>query len=454
MSIAKRPSVRRVFFNIRIKIIQTNRSVLPVILFIFLVFPQFSFSEEYGCLFTLDLGNRYRLVERQNLRVRENGVYRGFLYREYRAFLRTSDTVRGRYKGEYYLLENMKRNASLIAKAVDNEYKVSFSINDRGIMLGSDDNPVPIHRGFPAFSAKPVKAGASWDVSGSDLVFDSKGNSARVPFLCRYVFRGEETYMNRPVAVIDAQYALRYDERSYGYKEGSIKGINGSRKSVIMLYRDAAGGIFINSRLKQRIIYSSGGSEETEGIILTWYNGISASAIEASDALIADSLNRLKSEPEKGYTDKAAGGSTAGTVGTTDGGTGSVSGSPSLLHDVSVEESEKGLVLKIQNIHFLPNSPVILPEEKGRLDSISSVLKGAEGRMFLVTGHTADVGSQASQQELSVQRAKTIVDELVKRGFSANRFMYEGKGSSESIASNDTKEGRAKNRRVEITILY
>ncbi len=417
----------------------------------------------------MDLGDHYRLVERQNLRVRENGEYRGFLYREYRAFLRKSDSAAGRYQGEYYILENMKRNASLIAKAVDNEYKASFSINERGIMLLFDDNPVPIHRDFPAFSTKPVKAGTAWDVSGSDLVFDSKGHSVRVPFLCRYVFRGEETYMNRPVAVIDAQYALRYDEGAYGYKRGTIKKISGSRKSVIMLYTDAAGGIFINSQLKQQVLYSSGESEETEGIILTWYNGISASGIEASDNLIVENLNKLKglegspdmqsgtgtvansnSGTDRGASENTAGGAAGGDAGSS----GSVSGSASLLNDVSVEKSEKGLVLKIQNIHFLPNSPVILPEEKSRLDSIASVLKGAEGRMFLVTGHTADVGSQESQQELSVQRAKTIVNELVKRGFPANRFMYEGKGGREPAASNDTKEGRAKNRRVEITILY
>lgn len=402
----------------------------------------------------MDLGDHYRLVERQNLRVRENGEYRGFLYREYRAFLRKSDSAVGRYKGEYYILENMKRNASLIAKAVDNEYKASFSVNERGIMHLFNDNPVPIHRDFPAFSTKPVKAGTSWDVSGSDLVFDSKGYSVRVPFLCRYVFRGEETYMNRPVAVIDAQYALRYDERSYSYKQGAVQGISGSRKSVIMLYRDAAGGIFINSQLKQQILYSAGGSEETEGIILTWYNGISASALKASDALIAGSIQRLQEEQIKSSPDKAGEGSTAGTAGSIDSGTQDISGSSSLLKDVSVEETEKGLVLKIQNIHFLPNSPVILPEEKGRLDSVASVLKSAEGRMFLVTGHTADVGSQESQQELSDQRAKTIIDELVKRGFPANRFMYEGKGGREPAASNDTREGRAKNRRVEITILY
>ncbi len=415
----------RVFFN---TLLNTRKIIITAVLFL-LAGNCLLLAEEGALKFSLNLGDRYRLVERQNLRVRENGVYRGFLYREYRAFLRGKETSRRRYEGEYYILENLKRNSFLLAKAVDNEYKASFSITDQGIMLVKEGSLVPVHRDFPAFSTDPVRLGESWDVSGSDLVFDSKGNSARVSFLCHYVFRGEEIYMNRPVIVIDAQYALRYDRSSYNYKPGKIKKIAGSRKAVIMLYTDQEGGVFINSQIKQQIVYSDGNREDTEGFILTWYNGISASGIEASDSMIVENLNRLKNQENDG-------------------------GGKALLNDISVEKSEKGLVLKIENIHFLPNSPVVLPEERNRLDTVAALLKNAGDRMFLVTGHTADVGSAESQRILSVRRAKTIVDELSNRGIASGRFMYEGKGGSEPVASNDTKEGRAKNRRVEITILY
>ncbi len=422
----KRPSAARVFFSIRPN---------SIYLIIFLVLSSAVsggrvYAGDTGYGFSMNLGERYRLVERHNLRVRENGVYRGFLYREFRAFLRNPGMDEGRYEGEYYILENMKRNAALIAKAVDDEYKASFSLTRFGIMDVPRDSVVPVHRDFPAFSPDPVAEGDSWDVSGSDLVFDSRGNSVRVPFLCHYVYRDRETYMGRPVAVIDARYAIRYDEGTYGYSAGTIRKVSGSRKAVIMFYLDEPGGIFINSQIKQRIVYSGGNTEDTEGFILTWYNGISASAVEASDSRIVRSLNRIREEES-----------------------GSPGSEGKLLDGVSVARSEKGLVLNIENIHFLPNSPVILPEEKGRLDSIASVLKEAEGRTFLVTGHTADVGSLESQKILSVKRAKTIVDELVKRGIAPGRFMYEGKGGSEPVASNDTKEGRARNRRVEITIL-
>jgi outer membrane protein OmpA-like peptidoglycan-associated protein len=55
--------------------------------------------------------------------------------------------------------------------------------------------------------------------------------------------------------------------------------------------------------------------------------------------------------------------------------------------------------------------------------------------------------------ELSVQRAKRMVDELASRGISADRFIYKGWGGAKPLGDNSTDAGRARNRRVEITIL-
>ncbi len=373
-----------------------------------------------GTTFTLNFGKRYRVVERQDLRIRKDGQYKGFLYREYRAFLRATSGSARRYEGEYYILENMKRNAFLTAKAVDKQYKTTFTMGPRGNILVDKKYLVPVHRNFPAFPPRAVAPGESWDVSGSDLVSDSTGNRTRVSFLCHYVFRGKETYQNRPVSIIDAQYALRYSGKSSTSSASRIQKISGKRKAAIVLYTDAKGGIFIKSDIKQRIEYTDGSTEETEGFILTWYTGASGLLQETPDTKLVDTFTAIK---KSGM-------------------------------NLSLEKSAQGLVLKIQHIHFVPNSAAILSTERGRLDTIASLLKTAKNRTFLVTGHTADVGTAESQQELSVQRAKVIVDELVKRGFSPKRFMYQGKGGTEPAATNDTEEGRAQNRRVEITILH
>ena len=70
-----------------------------------------------------------------------------------------------------------------------------------------------------------------------------------------------------------------------------------------------------------------------------------------------------------------------------------------------------------------------------------------------IEGFTADTGNPKGELALSKERAKVIATEMVKRGISSDRFVIKGRGSAQPIADNSTKEGMAKNRRVEITIL-
>jgi len=392
---------------------------LVLITTILIILPRGLYSQE---LITLNLGDQYRITERQNLRVRVNGSYKGYLYREYRGFLRQESDNEKHYSGEFYILQDMKRDSQLIAKVVDDVYPTEFYLNPAGFISISDEFSVPLHQSFPAFSFDAVIPGDSWIASGTDLIYDSSGNFIKIPFLCRYIYRGEETYLSRPVIVIDSQYALRYKKNSYDNNITDIVSIQGSHKAVIMLYKDTKGGIFIRTELNQEIGYRNGNNESTTGFILTWYDGISGTIVASTRDRIIIKLEEIGQENSE-------------------------------LDDIVLEERENGLMLQMQNIHFLPDSPVILLEERNRLDTIAKLLKEAPGSTFLVVGHTADVGTEESQIKLSVERAKTIVDELVVRGIQSKQFIYRGEGGSQPVASNLSNEGRAKNRRVEITIL-
>ncbi|MCK5200663.1 MAG: hypothetical protein KAR21_20050, partial [Spirochaetales bacterium] len=90
--------------------------VLFRIIAIFIFLSQNLYSQE---LITLNLGSQYRVTERQNLRIRVNGSYKGYLYREYRGFLRRESDNDKHYRGEFYILQDMKRDSQLIAKVVD-----------------------------------------------------------------------------------------------------------------------------------------------------------------------------------------------------------------------------------------------------------------------------------------------------------------------------------------------
>ena len=80
-------------------------------------------------------------------------------------------------------------------------------------------------------------------------------------------------------------------------------------------------------------------------------------------------------------------------------------------------------------------------------------MKSVPGGTFLIEGHTAAVGRPAGEQQLSEERAQSVISEMVKRGLKAEQFMFKGYGGTQPIADNSTNEGRAANRRVEITIL-
>jgi outer membrane protein OmpA-like peptidoglycan-associated protein len=120
---------------------------------------------------------------------------------------------------------------------------------------------------------------------------------------------------------------------------------------------------------------------------------------------------------------------------------------------VNLEETPVGVKLTVRDLRFVADSDAILPEERGRLDIIARALRDVPEKTFLVEGHTAAVGKPTGELDLSIKRAKRVVDELTSRGITADRFIYKGWGGTQPLADNGTDFGRSKNRRVEITIL-
>jgi len=96
---------------------------------------------------------------------------------------------------------------------------------------------------------------------------------------------------------------------------------------------------------------------------------------------------------------------------------------------------------------------VIKPEGKSKLDDISNKAKGINLEVVIAIGHADSVGSDAYNQRLSVRRSESVKAYLVSRGIEANRVYTEGKGEKQPVADNKTRDGRAKNRRVEIEVI-
>ena len=120
---------------------------------------------------------------------------------------------------------------------------------------------------------------------------------------------------------------------------------------------------------------------------------------------------------------------------------------------VEITDTVEGLRFSIQ-LNFYPDSEKLLPGETERLKAIAGELRDLmqeDGYTILVEGHTADVGKPVGQLNLSIDRTITVMNVLIDEGLDKTLFTYKGYGGTMPIDTNATEEGRAQNRRVDIT---
>ena len=96
---------------------------------------------------------------------------------------------------------------------------------------------------------------------------------------------------------------------------------------------------------------------------------------------------------------------------------------------------------------------VLKPEGKAKLDDLVGKVGGINLEVIIAVGHTDATGADGYNQKLSVKRSEAVKAYLVSKGIEKNRVYTEGKGEAQPVADNKTKEGRAKNRRVEIEVV-
>ncbi|MBK6834900.1 MAG: OmpA family protein [Bacteroidetes bacterium] len=122
---------------------------------------------------------------------------------------------------------------------------------------------------------------------------------------------------------------------------------------------------------------------------------------------------------------------------------------PIQFEPTTTNEIHSDTLFVFKNVLFKTNETTLLPSSYSELDLLAEYLSKNAELIIEINGHTDNTGNEKKNKRLSNGRAKVVCDYLISKNINKNRLTFTGYGSSKSIASNDTEEGKQQNRRVE-----
>jgi outer membrane protein OmpA-like peptidoglycan-associated protein len=121
---------------------------------------------------------------------------------------------------------------------------------------------------------------------------------------------------------------------------------------------------------------------------------------------------------------------------------------------IILKEEEKQVMKKaFENLEFKSTSDIILSSSYTSLNELAQLMAVNPSWKLRISGHTDNVGNAASNKDLSKRRSESVKKYLVSKGIAVDRFEVLYFGAEKPIAPNDTPEGRARNRRVEMLLV-
>ncbi|MCL2074193.1 MAG: OmpA family protein [Marinilabiliaceae bacterium] len=121
--------------------------------------------------------------------------------------------------------------------------------------------------------------------------------------------------------------------------------------------------------------------------------------------------------------------------------------------DIALNPIKAGAKMTLENIFYETNSFQLLEHSKIELDALVKFLKENMTITVMIGGHTDNIGTATYNQTLSEKRAESVYKYVVSQGIDSKRLLFKGFGLTQPVESNETEEGRAKNRRTEIVVL-
>jgi len=123
------------------------------------------------------------------------------------------------------------------------------------------------------------------------------------------------------------------------------------------------------------------------------------------------------------------------------------------LENLQLRQTESGVVVTLGDVLFESGQTDLREDALASLVEVVDLLQSEPNKKIRIEGHTDSTGDAATNLEISAARANAVLDALVSLGVDASRITALGMGEDFPIASNDTEQGRAQNRRVDVILL-
>lgn len=320
----------------------------------------------------------------------------------------------------------------------DKNFVSDFKILRNGKYEVADQYIMPNLRSFPTFPDSPVLVGDTWKLPAEES-FDFSGERIKIDVEPEYSYLGKSKWQFQNQTGFAEKISYTYP--IYFSRSDKIRRNQNSPNKIFgfargIVYFNAEKGLpeFKEVKLSYTFILQDGTVQEASYDIQGIYQSRKSLNTVEKENITKDVLKDLivedfsKPNPLKLNQE---------------------SESP-----VSVRTSEDGVIFSLDSILFDFNDSKLKSEAESAIKKISEILKKYPGRDIRVSGHTDSIGRKEYNQKLSEDRAKTVLHELVdKHKMEESKISFKGYGDANPVAPNDTDENRAKNRRVEITLV-
>jgi outer membrane protein OmpA-like peptidoglycan-associated protein len=308
------------------------------------------------------------------------------------------------------------------------EYRSVFRRDDLGAYDIGEEYFMPVVRNVPAFVEKDIPVGGSWTAPGEEAydlrdLFGVK-DPFHVPITVTYTYVGPVERDGKRLHKIMAEYSTFFETPDVpdgaGTGETGDYPVSTMEYSKQTLYWDNDLGLlpYYQDEFRIQIELSSGERWEYRG---------------TSEATVTETKLMDREQMAKDMNKEI------GRLG---------------IKDTTAAATDEGVTITLENIQFEADSANLLPSEKEKINKIAALLERYPDKELLISGHTALAGTPEARQKLSEERASAVAKFLTDMGVRERYNVYaRGFGADKPLVPNTSEANRARNRRVEITIL-